>query len=99
MKTQPQRRPLRRTALLAALLAGTSLGGFALSHTAVADNPTPVNPPGAQLQPHSLPDFSNLVTQVKPAVVSITNKLKPTQAAMEGDQQGGEMQQLPFPFN
>ncbi len=76
-RLSPQRRPLRRAALAATLLAGTSLGGFALGHNAWADNPTPVNPPGTQLQPHTLPDFTNLVTQVKPAVVSITNKLKP----------------------
>ena len=104
MNTQTQRRPLRRAALGAALLAGTSLGGFALGHSALADSPAPVNPPGAQLQPHTLPDFSNLVTQVKPAVVSITNKLSPRQAAMEDDGQGDEQQgagpqQLPFPFN
>ena len=83
MNTQPAPRPLRRIALGAALLAGTSLGGFALGHSALADNPAPVNPPGTQLQPHTLPDFSNLVTQVKPAVVSITNKLKATPAALE----------------
>jgi serine protease Do len=99
MNTQTQRHPLRRTALAAALLAGTSLGGFALAHSALADSIAPVNPPGAQLQPHTLPDFSNLVTQVKPAVVSITNMMKATPAALEQDQQGGQMQQLPFPFN
>jgi serine protease Do len=99
MNTQPQRRPLRRAALAATLLAGTSLGGFALGHGAWADDTAPVNPPGAQLQPHTLPDFSALVTQVKPAVVSITNKLKATPAALEQDQQGDQMPQLPFPFN
>jgi serine protease Do len=99
MNMQPQRHPLRRAALAATLLAGTSLGGFALGHSAWADNTTPVNPPGAQLQPHTLPDFTSLVTQVKPAVVSITNKLKATPAAMEDDQEGGQMQQMPFPFN
>jgi serine protease Do len=99
MNTQTQRHPLRRAALAATLLAGTSLGGFALGHAAWADDAAPVNPPGAQLQPHTLPDFTNLVTQVKPAVVSITNKLRATPAAMEQDQQGGQMQQLPFPFN
>jgi serine protease Do len=98
MNSQTQRRPLRRAALAATLLAGTSLGGFALGHTAWADDAAPVNPPGAQLQPHTLPDFTSLVTQVKPAVVSITNKMKPTAAALEDDQQG-EMPQLPFPFN
>lgn len=99
MKNQPQRRTLRRAALAVTLLAGTSLGGFALGQNAWADDVAPVNPPGAQLQPHTLPDFSNLVTQVKPAVVSITNKLKITPAALEQDQQDGQMQRLPFPFN
>ena len=78
MNAPTQRHKLRRTALAATLLAGTALGGFALGHTALADDAAPVNPPGTQLQPHTLPDFTNLVTQVKPAVVSITNKLKPT---------------------
>jgi serine protease Do len=99
MNLQPQRRPLRRAALAATLLAGTSLGGYALGHSAWADSATPVNPPGTQLQPHTLPDFTSLVTQVKPAVVSITNKLKPTAAALEDDQDDGQAQQLPFPFN
>jgi serine protease Do len=103
MNTQPQCKPsnhrFRRTALAATLLAGTSLGGFALGHSALADNATPVNPPGAQVQPQILPDFSNLVTRVKPAVVSITNKLKATPAAFEDEQQGGQRPQLPFPFN
>jgi len=99
MTTQPQRTTLPRAALAATLLAGTSLGGFALGHNAWADNPAPVNPPGAQVQPQILPDFSNLVTQVKPAVVSVTNKLKATPASMEEGDEGGQMQQLPFPFN
>jgi serine protease Do len=100
MNHQPQRHPLRRSTLAAVLLAGTSLGGFALGHGAWADNVAPVNPPGTQLQPHLLPDFSNLVTQVKPAVVSITNKMQATPAALEDeDQPGSQMQQLPFPFN
>jgi len=104
MNTQTQPKRLRRSALAAILLAGTSLGGFALGHRAVAADPVngaPVNPPGTQLQPHTLPDFSALVTQVKPAVVSITNKLKATQTALEQDQDqdGQQMPQLPFPFN
>ena len=94
-----QMHPIRKAALVAALLTSTSLGGFALVHAARADDATPVNPPGAQLLPHALPDFSNLVTQVKPAVVSITNKLRATPAAFEGDEQDGRMPQLPFPFN
>jgi serine protease Do len=102
MDTQNERRsttrPWRNAAFAATLLAGTSLGGFALSTGAWAADPAPVNPPGAQLQPNNLPDFTNLVTQVKPAVVSITTKLQATPAAMEDDQ-GSQMQQLPFPFS
>jgi len=98
-RLSPQRRPIRRAALAATLLAGTSLGGYALGHNAWADHPTPVNPPDTQLQPHTLPDFTNLVTQVKPAVVSVTNKLQATPASLEDEQQGGQMPQLPFPFN
>ena len=42
-----EHRPWRRAALAAALLAGTSLGGFALGPIAWADNTAPVNPPTA----------------------------------------------------
>ncbi len=98
-RLSPQKRPFRRAALAATLLAGTSLGGYALGHNAWADNPAPVNPPDTQLQPHTLPDFTNLVTQVKPAVVSVTNKLQATPASLEDEEQGGQMPQLPFPFN
>jgi serine protease Do len=98
MNAQPQRHPARRAALAAVLLAGTSLGGLAVGHNAWADDVAPVNPPGTQVQPHVLPDFTSLVSQVKPAVVSITNKLRATPAALEQDQQG-QMPQLPFPFN
>jgi serine protease Do len=99
MNTEHPRLPLRRAAFAAALLAGTSLGGFALGHNARAAEITPVNPPGVPLQLHTLPDFSNLVTQVKPAVVSITAKLRATPVALEQEQQGGQTPQLPFPFN
>ncbi|PPQ29236.1 Do family serine endopeptidase [Rhodopila globiformis] len=102
MNTQPERHPVRRAALAAVLLAGTSLGGYAIGHTAWADQTAPVNPPGAQVQQQKLPDFTHLVEQVKPAVVSITTKFRATPAAMEDeDGQGmqGEMPQLPFPFN
>jgi len=111
MNTQPERHPVRRAALAAVLLAGTSLGGFAVGHDAWGEaaapvNLPPVNPPGAQVQPQALPDFTNLVTQVKPAVVSITTKFSATPAALEDDNdqgQGlgpqGQMPRLPFPFN
>ncbi len=52
----------------------------------------PVNPPGSGMTGHTLPDFTDLVTQVKPAVVSITTKLQASPAA---DEDGP---QLPMPF-
>ena len=89
----------RRTALAAVLLAGTSLGGYGISHATAATegSGTPVNPPGATTMTQTLPDFTSLVTQVKPAVVSITNKMKAS--ADEPGQMQGELPQLPFPFN
>jgi serine protease Do len=78
-------------------MAGTALGGFAAGEAGYAATEpaagTPVNPPGTSVA-NPLPDFSGLVTQVKPAVVSITTKLQ--QAA--GDEGETEMQQLPLPF-
>ena len=93
----------RRTALVAVLLGGTALGGFAAGHAGFAATETPagapVNPPGSIPTPQTLPDFTNLVTQVKPAVVSITTRLSPQAASdEEGDQMQGQ-QQLPYPFN
>jgi serine protease Do len=103
MNTQSQPRPWRKTALAATLLAGTSLGGFALGHSAWADNNAPVNPTGAEIHAHALPDFTDLVAQVKPAVVSIATTFQMTPAAFEqerGDRkQDGQMPQSPFPFN
>jgi serine protease Do len=89
----------RRTALAAVLLSGTALGGYAAGHAGfAATDPganagAPVNQPAATTPNRSLPDFTGLVTQVKPAVVSITTKLEASPAADEdGDQ-------VPFPFN
>jgi serine protease Do len=71
-----------RTAAVAALLAGTALGGFAAGHSSFADTPT-VAPAAAQgaIQPapvaHPLPDFADLAAQVRPAVVSVTSQLRP----------------------
>ena len=62
------------------LLAGTALGGFAVGHAGFAAPEAtpgaPVNPPGSGMTGHTLPDFTDLVTQVKPAVVSITTRLQ-----------------------
>jgi len=91
-------RAWRRTALAAVLLAGTTLGGFAVGHAGLAAPEAtpgaPVNPPGTGMTNHALPDFTDLVTQVKPAVVSITSKLQASAAAAEDDDQ----QQMPAPF-
>ena len=96
-------RTWRRAALAAVLMAGTALGGFAAGQSGFAatepaagtttgtSTGTPANPPGTSVA-NPLPDFSGLVTQVKPAVVSITTKLQQSEA------EEGQMQQLPLPF-
>lgn len=83
--------------LAAVLLAGTALGGYAAGHHALAADP-PVNPSGTVAAPSELPDFTHLVEQVKPAVVSITTKMKSAGDDSEGPMQGPPMQ-LPPPFN
>jgi serine protease Do len=94
--TQPVQKRWRRTAIATVLLTGTALGGFAAGHAGFAASEatpgTPVNPPGSGITDRTLPDFTNLVTQVKPAVVSITTRLAPG-AGPEEDQP-----QQPSPF-
>ena len=96
----PWKHPVRsRTlgALAALLLAGTAAG--ALTVPAIAQD----TPHGA-IQPepinHPLPDFVALVKQVKPAVVSITSKMKDEQEGAMGQGGMGGMGggQMPFPF-
>ena len=82
----PSLTPLRRTALFAALLATTALSGLAFAQTGS------VNPPAMTAPQTVLPDFSNLVAQVKPAVVSITT-------TMDEAQSEEPRAQLPYPFN
>jgi serine protease Do len=88
----------RRTAMAAVLLAGTALGGSAVAHAGFAASETtpgtPVNPTGSGVASHTLPDFSDLVAQVKPAVVSITTRLEP-EAGPASDE---EQSQMPSPF-
>ena len=93
---------LRKTALALALLTGTTLGGFTAGHLAFAANDdqpaaAPVNTGVAPAQ-QTLPDFADLVTKVKPAVVSITTKLEVRQTAddSDGDDQGAPFGQMPF---
>ena len=70
-----------RFALAAALLAGTALGGFGMatgyaqnavtSQNSAQNTPTTIQPSGTA---HPIPDFADLVAEVRPAVVSITVK-------------------------
>lgn len=92
-----------RTTLAAFLLAGTA-GGLAVgAHAQTEPKPGAIEP--GQIS-HPLPDFVGLVKQVKPAVVSITSKIRPDE---EEDAQGGQggqggmpgfggHGQFPFPF-
>jgi serine protease Do len=81
----------RRSAFAALLLAGTALTLPALTLPALAQT-APVNPPSAAPTLAVLPDFTALVAQVKPAVVSITTTEK-------SDAAEAEAPHLPFPFN
>jgi serine protease Do len=99
-----QRKRLR-TLLAASLLGGTMLGGITAGGvlTAMAQDA----PRQGAIQPpqlsHPLPDFVDLVKEVKPAVVSITVKM-----TEDGDEEGGMPghgqgaspfgQGMPFPF-
>jgi serine protease Do len=80
-----------RAAFLALLLASTALGGLAFAtpgHAAATSAATagaPIVPAAPEAR---LPDFADLVTQVKPAVVSITTKM----------QADAETPDSPFPF-
>ena len=71
-----------RGALIAGLLSTTALAGFAAGHAGFADTtqPAPILPAAPA---HMLPDFTALVGRVRPAVVSVTNELKPQVAADE----------------
>jgi serine protease Do len=93
-----------RRAAFALLLAGTAIGGLSIGGhfyaQAQSDATSAVQPKPGAIEPsqlsHPLPDFVDLVKQVKPAVVSITSKMRP-----EEEQQGGMPGmggQMPFPF-
>ena len=72
-----------RLRLIAVLLAGSTLSGIAILGANAANTPAtaPVNPPAATAH---IPDFADLVAQVKPAVVSITVKMQASAAGPEG---------------
>ncbi len=79
-----------RLRFMAVLLAGSTLSGAAIlaAQAAPTASPAPVNPPAAAAH---IPDFSDLVAQVKPAVVSITVKM---QASAEGPEGGMPFMQM-----
>jgi serine protease Do len=99
-RTTSTRNPWRRSALAVVLMTGTALGGFAIGQSGFAATDAtgdatpgaPVNPPGSGMTGHTLPDFTDLVSQVKPAVVSITTRMQAGPAADE------DQPQLPFAF-
>jgi serine protease Do len=97
-----------RGAFVALLLAGTAVGGFAVGGhfdaQAQSDATFSVQPKQGAIEPgqisHPLPDFVSLVKEVKPAVVSITSKMRPEEEEQGGGMPGfgGQGQQFPFPF-
>ena len=92
---RPPHRGLR-AAVVAGLLATTALAGTSFLGSAPAIAQANQTAPIQTTAPAPMQDFSGLVKQVKPAVVSITNKLKPQAVAdEEGPQMGNGM---PFPF-
>ncbi len=96
-----------RRAAFALLLAGTAVGGLTFGGHFYAhaqfDAALSVQPKPGAIQPsqlsHPLPDFVDLVKQVKPAVVSITSKMRPEEEQQQGGMPGmGGGGQMPFPF-
>ncbi len=91
--TQGTRRTLRLT-LIAALLAGTALSGFAvanITHAATGDSAVAIQPKAPSTR---IPDFADLVSTVKPAVVSITTKMTVTDN--DETKAGPGAMQIPF---
>jgi serine protease Do len=102
--SNPNPRPWRKT-LLATLLAGTAAAGLAagVAPLASAQDAQLQPKPGAiqpQVSQQRLPDFVGLVHEVKPAVVSITAKMKDNEQeqGFGGQGFGNGQQMFPFPF-
>ncbi|WP_025814044.1 trypsin-like peptidase domain-containing protein, partial [Komagataeibacter kakiaceti] len=81
--------------LLASLVAGTVAGGCLSTVTPARADDSGVIRPDTQIQ--QLPNFVNLVKQVKPAVVSITARIKDPDMSEEAGA-GGMPGGFPFPF-
>ena len=92
------RRPRSRVlsaSLIAVLLAGTALGGFAAGRNLVVTPAKAATTVATATDASAgLPSFVPLVARVKPAVVSITNDLQTHPADMRGPPPG----LFPFPF-
>ncbi len=87
------RRTRRAQSLIAAaLLAGTALGGYALIERSPARAGEVAAAPAPAAASQALPDFSDLASRVKPAVVSITTRLEARETDDEGPAPG------PFPI-
>jgi serine protease Do len=92
--------------VLAGLLSSTAIAGFAIGDVSRADSSAAgaANSGAQPIQPaqpaQTLPDFSALVEHVRPAVVSVTNELKETDADATDSESGGGGGPggMPFPF-
>jgi serine protease Do len=82
----------RGKAFSLALLGATALGGLAAQRAYAAPDPALDATTAVQKNFVPLPDFTNLVTKVRPAVVSITVHLKVDQTSDDvgGDDNGGD---------
>jgi len=85
----------RLCVILGAALLIFILAGWGVAGLAAGAQDAPVNHPTV-LAPR-IPDFADLVAQVKPAVVSITSRLRV--GVEDTDQETERSQTLPFPFN
>jgi serine protease Do len=95
-----------RAGLAVALLAGTALAGFGAGQIALA---APDSAGAAQIAPaapaRALPDFADLVSRVKPAVVTVTTEMQArgdeagTPGMRPGRQHGGEARGSGFIVN
>ncbi len=97
--TNKRRRPAATVLLATTALAVDGLGSHSLRQAVLPGAEAQVIKPQGPAE--RLPDFSGLVKQVKPAVVSITSIIKGEDSADAGGDQGsdqGAQGQMPFPF-
>jgi serine protease Do len=95
-RTACQVAPARLCAIFCAALVIAAVASWTTECAAAGAPEAPLNHP-TTLSRHTLPDFADLVAQVKPAVVSITSRLQV--GSTESTQEADRGQALPFPFN